>query len=464
MSDDEKIKGDLDISAWDAEEPPVDFAERVVRSARAEGAGASGARAGGRLRAYRPWLAGIGIAAAAAMGLLYAGTRPEPAGEASASDVRREVQIGDRAVRVLEPGARVRWSGSKVDQVEGDVFYRVERGDGFRVHTTAGDVDVKGTCFRVTLAEREKEKDMTRRDLKVGAAGAVAAAAMLVAVYEGKVAVSHAKESVTLTAGERATASEARGVVVAKGVASGARSGNGEPEEALETANRNLVESVSDYRARLERLETQKKELEKRLTVAQEKLDAERRGPDAAPRRHEYDLSQDDLVALAKDGTIKFISPCSKKDYRPDADTLQTLGLAPGDADVIAAAYKKTLAWREAQMRPMCQEALGKSELTERMPVSGCMHAVADLLSETDNKARREAQQLAADIRAGLKPTPGPNEKLPVLTRMMLVSTQQAKVLEDEIAKSLGREEAHRIVFSEKLCMGQSSWGGSPSK
>jgi hypothetical protein len=251
---------------------------------------------------------------------------------------------------------------------------------------------------------------------------------------------------------------------VAQGGAAGARSGDGPPEEALETANKNLVETVSDYRSRLDRLETQKKDLEKRLTTAQEELDAEQRGPDAAPKKHEYDLSRDDLVALAKDGTVKFISPCSKKDYRPDAETINALGLAPGDADVIAAAYKKTLAWREAEMRPMCQEALGKSELTERMPVSGCMHAVADLLSEMDNKARRDAQQLAADIRAGVKPMPGPGEKLPPLTRMMLASMQQAKVLEDEIAKSLGPGEAHRIVYSEKLCMGHSSWGGSPPK
>ncbi len=59
---------------------------------------------------------------------------------------------------------------------------------------------------------------------------------------------------------------------------------------------------------------------------------------------------------------------------------------------------------------------------------------------------------------------PGPNEKLPPLTRMMLTSMQQAKVLEDEIAKSLGPQEAHRVVYSEKLCTGQSSWGGSPPK
>jgi ferric-dicitrate binding protein FerR (iron transport regulator) len=91
-----------------------------------------------------PWAA-AGLAAVAASALLYQSTRPASEGDASAEGERREVHIGDRAVAVLEPGAKVHWKGNVVEQSQGSVFYRVERGDNFRVHTDAGEVQVLGT-------------------------------------------------------------------------------------------------------------------------------------------------------------------------------------------------------------------------------------------------------------------------------------------------------------------------------
>jgi hypothetical protein len=455
MKDDDE----LDLSQWDVDEPPADFAERVVNAARREASSerTTPTRNIGRTRRRR-WVVGATVALGlAASALFYVTGHEATRGEASADGIRKEVKIGDRAVAVLEPGASVKWNGSEVEQSRGGVFYRVERGDGFRVHTTAGDVDVQGPCFRVDL--RNQESEMKSRDWKVGAVGALAATAMLVAVYEGKVAVSHAQERVTLSSGQSATASDADGVQLTGASLSG--TGNAaSTDEALENANRNLVGSVGDYKKRLETIEAQKKDLETKLVAAEKKLEAEQRGSDAAPKKSEFDLSQDELVALAKEGTLKYMSPCSKKDYRPDAETLQKLGLAPQDGDTLVAAYKKVGQWRDAQMRPACQEVIGKSELSDRIPVDGCMHLVSDLLGETDPKERREAQQLATDIRAGIKPPPGPNDKVSPLTRMMLASVNQMKVFEDELAKSFGPEEAHRIAYSEGLCMGRSTWGG----
>ena len=450
---------ELDLSQWDVDEPPSDFAERVVNAARREASSerTTPTRDFGQRR--RRWV-GVGatVALALAAGALFYVTGHEAArGEASAEGIRKEVKIGDRAVAVLEPGSSVKWNGSEVEQSRGGVFYRVERGDGFRVHTTAGDVDVQGTCFRVDL--RNQESEMKSRDWKVGAVGALAATAMLVAVYEGKVAVSHAQERVTLSSGQSATASDADGVQLTGASLSGVGN-SASTDDALENANRNLVGSVGDYKKRLETIEAQKKDLETKLVAAEKKLEAEQRGSDAAPKKSEFDLSQDELVALAKEGTLKYMSPCSKKDYRPDAETLQKLGLAPQDGDTLVATYKKVDQWRDAQMRPACQEVIGKSELSERIPVESCMHLVSDLLGETDPKERREAQQLATDIRAGIKPPPGPNDKVSPLTRMMLASVNQMKVFEDELAKSVGHEEAHRIAYSDGLCMGRHTWGG----
>jgi len=471
----------LDLSAWDAEEPPADFAERVARAAmeeRAKETPTAAPETNEGTRAEAPpapapvielsratlkkrratWAAASLVLGLAASALFHFATRPAAQGEITA-ETRTEIAIGDRAVAVLEPGAHVKWAGDTVDQSGGNVFYRVERGGAFRVHTSAGDVDVQGTCFRVDVDPSERSLEMNRRDWKVGGASALAATLLLVSVYEGKVAVSHAQERATLSAGDSASVTR-DGLSVSSERAEGASPSGAASESALALANQNLVGNVSEYKKRLEAIEGQKKELEQKLAVAEEKLAADKRANDAAPTKHEFDLSQEDLVALAKEGTLKYRHPCSKPSYRPDAESLQKLGLAPQDGDTIAAAYKKVAQWREAQMRPACQEAVGKSELSEKMPVDACMHLVSDFLSETDGKARSEAQQLAVDIRAGLKPTPGPNEKLPALTRMMLASTQEMKIFEEELAKSFGPDEAHRISYADGLCMGHSTWGG----
>jgi hypothetical protein len=331
------------------------------------------------------------------------------------------------------------------------------------VHTAAGDVDVTGTCFRVDVKASGRSDEMQARDVKMGALGAALALGMSVAVYEGKVAVSHAQERVTLKAGESADVSDADGVVVTSAKL-GAGGAAGSQDAPLEEANKSLVVTVSDMKKRLETIESQKKDLEQKLSQAEEKLKAEQSGADGAPAKSDFDLSQDDLVALAKEGTLKYRVPCSKQaGYKPDADVVNKLGLSPQDADTIANAYKKVAEWREKNMRPICQEVLGKSELTDKMSVDSCMHLVSDFLSETDPKARTEAQQLAVDVRAGLK-TPPPGEKMPPLTRMMLASTQQIKVFEEELAKSFGPDEAHRITYADGLCMGHSTWGGGKKK
>ncbi len=462
---------DLDLSAWDADEPPPGFADRVVKKAlseaRAEGASERTESPRAEERASRPArrraFAVVGALALAAGALFWVASRPPSSGEISADTERTEVRIGDRAVAVLEPGASLSFRGGLVDQAKGNVFYRVEPGGGFRVHTKAGDVDVTGTCFRVDIKASGRNDEMQARDVKVGAVGAVLALGMSVAVYEGKVAVSHAQERVTLKAGESADVSDAEGVVVTSAKL-GAAAAGGSNDAPLEEANKSLVGTVSDMKKRLETIEAQKKDLEQKLSQAEEKLKADKSGADGAPAKSEFDLSQDDLVALAKEGTLKYRVPCSKQaGYKPDADVVNKLGLAPQDADTIANAYKKVAEWREKNMRPICQEVLGKTELTDKMSVDSCMHLVSDFLSETDPKARTEAQQLAVDVRAGLK-TPPAGEKMPPLTRMMLASTQQIKVFEEELAKSFGPDEAHRITYADGLCMGHSTWGSGKKK
>ncbi len=446
----------LDLSAFEAAAPPPGFADRVVAKVRAEQRPAP--------KRTRWVAAGAGIAAAAAALVLLRARGAPSIGETVAEE-RTDVAIGTRAKAVLEPGAKVQWHGDDVVQSRGDVFYRVEPGATFRVHTPAGEVDVRGTCFAVKV----RGEEMQKRDVKAGAIGAAISTLAFVAVYEGKVGVSYANDSLVLSAGE--SAKLGGGKVERSGTpAEGERAFASAAEQSaddvpLAKANENLAAQVSEYKKRLELVATKKSELEAELAKAEAKLAGAQDG--AVPRtRSEYDLDQSDWAELAKQGQVKFRVPCLMKGgWTPNASQLDKLGLAPGDAQTMKEAYERSYqrVWKE--IRPMCQTALGSSaDAVDKIGPQSCMHLVYDIASTTDPEAAAEAHTAAAEIRAGLRPMPGPNERVHPVTKMFLVLTGELPQFEADLAKSLGPEEAHRIAFSDTICRSDDRWGGGKKR
>jgi hypothetical protein len=486
-------KNDLDLDAWEPQLPPTDFAERVLSQVRAENVGAPAStstststhapapikqRSRTRQLGIGAGAAGI-LALAAALAMRVTGDAGRDGhGEAIAKD-RTEVSIGSRARAVLEPGAQVKWDGDDVVQAHGDVFYRVEPGARFRVHTPAGDVEVKGTCFAVKIRGEApgtgsiEARDMDKRDVKSGVIGATLTALAFVAVYEGKVAVSHASERVDLGAGEAAqvggdgvsksgTLGEGEKKFDAKVAANGAPDA---PLAPLAEANENLVAQVSEYRSRLEAIAAQKRELEQKLKKSEEKLASTSDG--SAPRtRAEYDLNQDDWAELAKKGQVKYRVPClqaSGWEFSPSK--LNEMGLAPHDGATLKDAYQRShdRVWKE--LRPMCAAALGTSlDVIDKIGADSCPHLIYDAASRVDKEAAAEAHTQVAEIRAGQRAEPGPNDKVNPVMKMFLVLTSANKNFEADLAKSFGPEEAHRLSQSDDMCNSNSRWGGGKKR
>jgi ferric-dicitrate binding protein FerR (iron transport regulator) len=468
----------MDLDAWEPQLPPSDFAERVLAEIRAEApreankpSADTTTSAREKSRARR-WGTGAGVvgllALAAALAMRVTGS-PDAHGEAIAKD-RLEVSIGSRARAVLEPGAQVKWDGDEVVQAHGDVFYRVEPGARFRVHTPAGDVEVKGTCFAVKIRGEGQSSnvegvDMNKRDVKSGVIGAALSALAFVAVYEGKVAVSHAGERVDLGAGESAQAG-ARGVSRSGTLGAGEKSfdakaaANASGDAPLAQANENLVAQVSEYRARLEAIAAQKLELEQTLKNTEQKLAS--KGDGSAPKsRSDFDLGADDWKELAKDGTIKYMMPCKRPGgWVASPDQLQKLALAPHDGPALQSAYAKSNERLWSTIKPLCGQAIGSVEVAEKVGMSTCIHLVLDLAQAKEKDAANEAMRQVAEIRAGVRPPPGPNEQTSAVTRMFLALTGEMKSFEGDLAQSLGPEEAHRVAYAEGMCMGQSTFGG----
>lgn len=437
----------LDLDAWEPQAPPADFAERVLREVRVEP----------KRRRRWPIAAGAVATLSIAAAVAFAIGRPPAHGDAIAAD-RTEVSIGSRARAVLEPGAHVAWDGDDVTQSSGDVFYRVEPGARFRVHTPAGDVEVEGTCFSV------KVRAMQKRDVKSAAIGAALSALAFVAVYEGKVAVSHAGQKAELAAGDGAETGPdgvSKSALADGQKAFDAKVAAGESGDALEAANGNLVAQVGEYRKRLEAIAQQKTELEKKLETTERQLEAAREGGTAPKAKHDFDLGPDEWKELAKDGTIKSRTPCQRKpDWQPAAEQLQKLGLAPHDAPVLKDAYKHSNERLWSAIKPICAQAIGSAEVAEKLGVDTCQHLVLDIEDKRDSDAVGEAMRQVGEIRAGMRPMPRPNEPMHPVARMFLAVTGESQLFENELAQSFGPEEAHRITFSDQMCMGRSTWGG----
>lgn len=478
MEDDAK----LDLEAWTAQEPPRGFADRVLtrieaekdpkralaRTATAEISMASRRRRGLRRAA---WIGGAvtSLALAAAVALFVHG-RVDARGDVVA-ERRTEVSVGSRARAVLEPGATLKWNDEDdVVQERGDVFYRVERskpGGRFVVHTPAGDVEVRGTCFVVKVrgnASNHGKSEMNARDLKSGALGAGATALAFVAVYEGKVAVSHANERVEVAAGESARF-DGRGVSKSGTPSEGERAFDQEAtasvRDPLSAANENLVSQIGEYRRRLENIVAQKAELEATLKNTEQKL-ALRTGDASVDSKAEFDLGADDWKTLAKDGTVKFMIPCTQPpNWSPSRAQLDRLALAPDDANTLKDAYAKSAARLASVVSPLCAQILGNADLVDKIGMNTCVHLVVDQAYGKDKAAAGEAMREVGEMRAGMRSAFDPNVADHPIAKMFFAMTGETKAFENDLAASLGPEEAHRVVFAEGMCMGRSTFGGA---
>ncbi len=446
---------------WSADEPSGDFADRVMARVEGEAHGAVVKAPPRRARFVAGLAGGAALAASVALAIAWHGAGAKDHGEAIVAD-RTQLALGARAIAVLEPGSHVSWKGDDVEQTAGDVFYRVEPGGAFRVHTPAGDVAVLGTCFRVRMNGSERNEDhVNGRDIKAATVGAAITVAAIVSVYEGKVAVSHAKESVTLTAGESAR-SDGSGVHRASG-ASGESGSAATTDDPLVVANENLADQVRDYKRKLDAIEAQKGTTERQLAEAQKKLALADNDAQSGPPKNPNDLTQDDWKQLAANGEVRARIPCALSEEHALATpkNLAAVGLPEGDLQPINAALTQSSQKMWGVLRPFCVKALdGNAAIADMLGQGTCQQ----LVFETANKHEDTAEELrqVAEIRAGERPMPKDIASLGVVGQITYAMSGESKALEQQLAQSIGPDDAHAFVYGEQGCWSNSTWSQGP--
>ena len=259
-----------DLDAWEVEDLPGGFEDRVMGALEGAPVAAKQSRA--------PLLLGIAAAAVLVLGiaaLVMSGTLKTASREEVA---RLGVSLDGGARAFPEPGARFDVEGATVQQTAGTVIYEVPEGAPLVVATPAGDVTVDGTKFEVEVMEMN---EATRRRLMGAGVLAMGTIAVAVLVHEGDVVLANERGEVEVAATQRAFATDA---------SAPARAGEKEPETKLARA----AAPAEEERARKKR---KRDEMSARILDALES----RRSSSAPSADDEEERVEKDLGTLDKD-------------------------------------------------------------------------------------------------------------------------------------------------------------------
>jgi hypothetical protein len=416
------------LQSYSVDEPPPDLADRVLERLQAERQPP---------RRGRAVLGAVAISVAAALAIGLGWPRGRVASGEARVTTRATLALEHRGTAVAEPGATLRWQiaadgAAEVVQSTGDVFYRVERGGPFVVHTPGGDVTVKGTCFRVEVG------DMKRSVWVAGTVGAAAATTVLVSVYEGRV----------LLANERGRAEVAAG---AQAVAAGDRA----PRPLDEATPQKLVSALDAPTADVTREELLRRDQVQRDAITRlsgevKKLRAaseEEEAPGGRKRAGEgreptyVDPPKDELVEAAKKCRLNWDTP--SLDSNKLGTNSKKLGLSPEEETLANKATEEFNARTLKELRALYTEVTGDARGAEALSATALEQEIIHK-SASDDQLRQLFQQISGE-RAGLRPPSFDPKTAPVAERFFRLVTGMGDQYERALAGAIGASRAHEL-------------------
>ncbi len=480
-ADSEPALTDAEREGWPSAEPSPGFAERVM-AARARDAARDDAPSAKPAPRGRGWRWNVGWVAVAAVLLSASGwwlSRARPAEGSLVADQRRSVTLGERAVAVAESGTVMRWrveadGAATVYQDAGRVFYRVDEGERFEVLTPRGTVGVEGTCFTVEMKTMQDDSKPSRRStLKPGLVGAALASAVVVTVYEGRVAVADDRTEVSVDAGQRARSQGGHGWTVDDDSGPRARPGansDAEPSvvamagdpvaqlrkqaltlERMRAANEAQLDEIDELRKQLGKTDPAEAAAKQARTCAQQ---ARAEGCSIA------DPDQETLLELARCGGVQvdipgFITLDPSEDIATQAgDWAQRNGLSDDDAAKLYAVAEEFRTARFETMRALLAEIGEDTDVSDALPAQALGGAIE---AQYDPEEAMAVRRSVSKERAGLQTPPTDLGSLSPTERYIRLTFGVGNDFEAAVAGALGPEQAHALRAADQ------GWPGGTS-
>ncbi len=413
------------LGAWQPVDPASDFATQVVAASQAERSSA---------KPRWPWLA----AAAASILLLIGVTQLHlPATGSVVASGRQTLALGHRGTAVAEAGAAVDWevgaSGrARIAQRSGNVFYRVERGGPFVVSTPLGEVEVKGTCFRVEV----DKMGLTKGSLSAAGVGALAASALLVTVYEGRVLLASERGKAEVAAGQQASLRAGEMAMVHDSLQAGDKAPATNVATTLlapgETREQ-LLARVAAEQAELVRLRKQMQDLEAEKSS---KLD-----PNSLDHPF-YAPSQAELLQMAKECKLSWDDPSLGTRATIPMKQARKVGLT---AEEIDQAQRTTAEFNKqyvADLKKFYTEVGGEKTVADTIDPANLWWEISQ---KTDQTEMRQIYQRMAQERAGLAQPSVSSEGQSPTERMMRRVLKAGDDYEAVVGQAIGPDLAHKL-------------------
>ena len=441
--DDDRILSTVEREAFAAAEPPPDFASRVLAGKQVDKLSRPlpVARRGTRLA-----IGALAIGAAVIVSLTLRIARSPSSGidlaasGARSASTRESIALGDRGVAVAEGGADLAWrvgagGVTEVEQRAGSVFYRVEKGGRFVVKTAAGEVEVRGTCFRVEVISMGSGKTFS-----LGAAvGGVVAAVAIVSVYEGRVRVVNVKGVADVAAGERVELARDRAPMAfdARASKNDARAQNFPDPPAGTVTREQLLARDESQRTEIARL---RNELA-RMAGGEAGEGAHHGRPPAL--EHFLSPSQEELKTMVADCRLAWdqpplgLTPPTLGDKRA-----AELGLTDSERHLMDQALAQTNQATLTQLRALYVEATGDAAGAGALDP----HTLAQEIEAKSDPAVVQAtyQELARE-RAGMSPVPAPSAAAPTIERLLRLETGLGNSFEKTLGDAIGPDRARSL-------------------
>jgi FecR protein len=441
---DEALRATLPVVA-----PPDGFAERVVSRHLAPTAPVEErtAHPAPPRRPSRRAAVTAGVLTLAAVAGLVLATRPAPEsaaddhGELSA-DRRSTIPIGRRALAVVEAGSALAYTSiddrTVVDQTRGDVFYRVapaaRSDETFVVRTPAGEVVVRGTCFRVEVTSMKGLKHAVG-----GAAlGAGVTALVLVTVYEGKVSFANSHGTTEVAAGER--------VVAHAGSAPGPAIDIARTGQAPATSISDAPGASVTREELLARDDQQRRELQAlraRVAVLEGQPPAAAGKTTEPGERPFFDPGAEELAQMAATCQLKWDSPAlDPQEQNLDEEHAEELGVSEEQRVQLNKALYEFQVRRLTELRQLYLEVTGDTAGAEELSATSLVQEITRKSANRD--VQLTFQRLSAE-RAGLTARPPDLSRATPFERMMRLVTSSGDEAEQAIGRVIGPERAHAL-------------------
>lgn len=419
-----------ELDAWSPLAPPPDFVERVLA--------ADVPKVARRSRRALVVSSLAAVVAAAAIALVVIRSPHRAAGGTVSAATRTSTALGDRGVAVAEPDAALTWrvddqGAAEVEQRAGNVFYRIERGEAFVVHTPAGDVRVAGTCFRVEVEPMKPSHKM----LLSGAIGAALATAVLITVYEGHVVAETKSARAELPAGTRATLLP-DGTLTTTGVVAAGVAAADAPLDVAHATREELIARTARQQEQLIRLRNRIGELE-HASGPEARVDD---GRTPEPGRPWHEPSPERLAQWAAECHVSVDEPgLDAFTPRTSAEDVGR-GLEPKELDGYNAALTEVARPWQALVRALYSEATGDTAGAETLSIEAMRREIED--KSPPGEAQLLMEKLAAE-RAGLLAPPPSTAKLSPLERLWRAYQQLGDQTEAALGKRVGDKRAHEL-------------------